>query len=229
MSSVALDARSPQSGNSLRHSWRRSSFDSSLYWTPSQRPNGQAIAADTKMVNVTHRSNKPRAGARLIALTCGALASATQAAPPAEDITGVKRPESVLTTSRPEYFPMPSTGSSSLPFSEAVRSGSTLYVSGQIGTLPGTLVLVPGGIAPEARAALDNLKAILDRHGSSFEQVVKCTVFLADIKEWPAFNEVYREYFKTNLPARSALAASGLALGARVEIECIAFVPRRSH
>ena len=178
------------------------------------------------MVNVTQRSNNPRASASWIALTgfalvCVGLLAGTQVV--------AQRPESVFTTSRPEYFPMPSTGSSSLPFSEAVRSGSTLYVSGQIGTLPGTLALVPGGVAPEARAALDNLKAILDRHSSSFEQVVKCTVFLADIKEWPAFNEVYREYFKTNLPARSALAASGLALGARVEIECIAFVPRMSH
>ena len=67
--------------------------------------------------------------------------------------------------------------------------------------------------------------AILERHGSSLDRVVKCTVFLAEINEWPAFNEVYREYFQTNLPARSALAASGLALGARVEVECIAFVP----
>lgn len=92
------------------------------------------------------------------------------------------RPEPVLTTSRPEYFPMPSTESSSLPFSEAVRSGSTLYVSGQIGTFPDTLALVPGGIVSEAPAALDNLKAILDRHGSSLEQVVKWTAFLADIK-----------------------------------------------
>jgi 2-iminobutanoate/2-iminopropanoate deaminase len=84
-----------------------------------------------------------------------------------------------------------------------------LYVSGQIGTLPGALALVPGGIAPEARAALDNLKAILDRRGSSVEQVVKCTVFLADIKEWPAFNKVYREYFKqTSLRAARSLQAA---------------------
>jgi len=103
--------------------------------------------------------------------------------------------------------------------------GDTLYVSGQIGILPGSLTLAPGGIRPEARRALENIRAILERHGSSLEHVVKCTVFLADIAEWPAFNEIYREFFGANLPARSALAASGLALGARAEVECIAFVP----
>ena len=127
----------------------------------------------------------------------------------------------------PQYFPMPSTGGSPLPFSEAVKLGDTLYVSGQIGNLPGTLTLAAGGIVPEARRTLENIKAILERHGSSMEHALKCTVFLADIKEWPAFNEVYREFFKTNLPARSALGANGLALGARVEVECIAFVPSK--
>ncbi len=120
---------------------------------------------------------------------------------------------------------MPAAGGASLPFSEAVKLGDTLYVSGQIGNLPGTLTLAPGGIGPEARRALENMQAILERRGSSLQHVVKCTVYLADIREWAAFNEVYREFFKTNLPARSALGASGLALGARVEIECIAFVP----
>jgi 2-iminobutanoate/2-iminopropanoate deaminase len=120
---------------------------------------------------------------------------------------------------------MPPTGGVPLPFSEAVKLGDTLYVSGQIGIFPGSLTLEAGGIGPEARRAIKNLKAILERHGSSLAHVVKCTVFLADISEWPAFNEVYREYFGANLPARSALAASGIALGARVEVECIAFVP----
>jgi len=105
--------------------------------------------------------------------------------------------------------------------------GDTLYVSGQIGNTPGELALVKGGIVPEARQALENIRAILQRHGSSMDRVIKCTVFLAEIKDWPAFNQVYREFFKANLPARSALATSGLALGARVEIECVAFVPPR--
>jgi 2-iminobutanoate/2-iminopropanoate deaminase len=122
---------------------------------------------------------------------------------------------------------MPPTGGMQLPFSEAVQLGDTLYVSGQIGIQPGTLTLAPGGIVPQARQALENLKAILERHGSGLGHVVKCTIFLADIADWPTFNEVYREYFQASLPARSALAASGLALGASVELECIAFVPAR--
>jgi reactive intermediate/imine deaminase len=115
-----------------------------------------------------------------------------------------------------------------LPFSESVRVGETLYVSGQIGVVPGTLNLVPGGIGPETHRVMDNIKAVVEKHGSSMDRLVKCTVFLADIKEWPAFNEIYRDYFKANLPARSALAANGLAFNARVEVECIAFVPRKS-
>jgi reactive intermediate/imine deaminase len=129
----------------------------------------------------------------------------------------------------PEYYPMSSTGGAPLPFSEAVQLGDTLYVSGQVGNQPGTLTLEPGGLAPEAKQALKNMKAVLERHGSSLDNVVKCTVFLADIKEWPAFNEIYRTFFNKNLPARSALAASGLAIGARVEVECIAFVPPKTN
>lgn len=127
----------------------------------------------------------------------------------------------------PRYFPMPVTGGQALPFSEAVLAGETLYVAGQIGNKPGTMSLVEGGIGPEARQALENLKAIVERHGGSLDQVLKCTVFLADIKDWPAFNVVYREFFKTNLPARSALATGGLVIGARVEVECIAYMPTK--
>jgi len=114
-----------------------------------------------------------------------------------------------------------------LPFSEAVQLGDVLYVSGQVGNLPGSLTLAPGGIAPESRRALDNLREILERHGGSLRSVVKCTIFLADIADWKTFNEIYLEYFPTNLPARSALAASGLALGARIELECIAHLPAK--
>lgn len=117
------------------------------------------------------------------------------------------------------------TRSANLPFSDAVRVGDLLYVSGHLGHLPGVLHLVPGGIGPESRQTLDNLKATLERCGSSLAHVVKVTVFLADMAEWPAFNEVYREYFREeDLPARSALGSSGLALGARVELECVAVV-----
>ena len=113
----------------------------------------------------------------------------------------------------------------SLPFSEAVQDGDLLFLSGQIGVLPGTLKLVPGGLRPEAAQALANIRAVVESHGSSMDQVVKCTVFLADMAEWGDFNEVYRKAFPGKLPARSALGASGLALGARVEVECIAHVP----
>jgi reactive intermediate/imine deaminase len=109
-----------------------------------------------------------------------------------------------------------------LPFSDAVRVGDMLYLSGQIGNIPGTAQLAPGGIAGETRQAMENIKASLEKYGSSLDEVVKCTVFLADIGEWAAMNEVYRTYFPTDPPARSALGASGLALNARVEIECLA-------
>jgi reactive intermediate/imine deaminase len=124
-----------------------------------------------------------------------------------------------------EFLVAASEAARSLPFSETVRAGDFLFLSGQVGTLPGTLQLAPGGIDAEAKQALENVRAALERNGSSLEHVVKCTVFLADMRDWPAFNDVYRQYFKVNFPARSALGASGLALGARVEIECIAFAP----
>ncbi|MPZ31387.1 MAG: RidA family protein [Rhodospirillales bacterium] len=109
-----------------------------------------------------------------------------------------------------------------LPFSEAVIVGDLLFLSGQLGNRPGTPKLVAGGIAAEARQAMDNIGAVLAANGSSFDRVVKCTIMLADIADWPAFNAVYVSYFKPPYPARSAFATAGLALGARVEVECIA-------
>ncbi len=109
-----------------------------------------------------------------------------------------------------------------LPFSEAVRVGDTLYLSGQIGIKPGTLELAAGGIQAESRQALENIKSTLETHGYAMRDVVKCTVMLADIAEWAAFNEVYKAYFSPPYPARSALGANGLAMGARVEVECLA-------
>ena len=113
-----------------------------------------------------------------------------------------------------------------LPFSEAVRAGDFMFLSGQIGFDPATGKPVAGGIKAESRQALTLIKDVLTRNGASLSDVVKCTVFLADIAEWPTFNEIYAEFFKKPFPARSALAASGLARGARVEVECIAYVPR---
>ena len=111
-----------------------------------------------------------------------------------------------------------------LPLSPAVRVGNLLFLSGQIGTGPDGK-LVPGGIAAETRQAMENIRGVLSRSGSSMDRVVKCLVMLADMQEWAAMNVVYTAYFPDAKPARSSLGASGLALGARVEIECIAVVP----
>lgn len=110
------------------------------------------------------------------------------------------------------------------PFSEGVRVGNTIYLSGQIGLDSKTGKLAPGGIKAESIQTMDNIKASLENHGYSMSDVVKCTVMLADIAEWGEFNTVYKDYFSGNYPARSAFAGSGLALGARVEVECIAAV-----
>ena len=106
-----------------------------------------------------------------------------------------------------------------LPFSQAVEVKGILYLSGELGVIPGKLILVEGGVIAETRQALDNIKATLERFGSGMDKVIKCTLFLADIKEWEQVNRVYIDYFKQGLPARSAVAGSGLGLGARIEIE----------
>ena len=121
----------------------------------------------------------------------------------------------------PEY--LTPYGPPSYPFSPAVRVGNVLYLSGQIGT-DSTGRLVPGGIGPETRQTMENIRDVLARTGSSLDRVVKCTVMMADMAEWPAMNAIYTTYFPTHKPARSALGANGLALGARVEIECIATI-----
>ena len=87
-----------------------------------------------------------------------------------------------------------------------------------------TGALVAGGIEAETRQALKNIRSVLERHSSSMDRVIKCTAMLADMQEWAAMNRVYVEHFSTNLPARSAFGASGLALGGRIEIECIATI-----
>lgn len=109
-----------------------------------------------------------------------------------------------------------------LPFSSAVRVGNVLYLSGQIGNLPGTRQLADTGIVGQTRQTLENIKAVLTYAGSSLERVFKCTVFLANIADFEKMNGVYTTYFPKDPPARSTVAGSGLALGARVEIECMA-------
>lgn len=122
---------------------------------------------------------------------------------------------------RPAAF-LATTSGPARPFSPAVRVNGFLFLSGQVGTdSAGTLVT--GGIQPETRQTLENIRAVLQRSGSSMDRVVKCTVFLADMREWATMNEVYVTFFAVDKrPARSALGTSGLALNARVEIECIA-------
>lgn len=112
------------------------------------------------------------------------------------------------------------------PFSSAVRSGPYLFLSGQIGTkvVDGKPVLVSGGIEPETKQTFANIKAILEKGNSSLDRIVKCTVMMADMAEWPKMNDIYATYFPGPKPARAAFGATGLALGARVEIDCIALV-----
>jgi reactive intermediate/imine deaminase len=110
------------------------------------------------------------------------------------------------------------------PFSEAVRVGDWLILSGQIGIDLETGALPPGGIKAETKQTMENIKRTLEKYGSSMNRVVKCTVMLADISEWAEMNEVYVTYFPNHKPARSAFGTSGLAMGARLEIECWAVV-----
>jgi reactive intermediate/imine deaminase len=111
------------------------------------------------------------------------------------------------------------------PYSEAVRAGDFLIVSGQLGVAPAGQAQT---FQQEARRAMDNVAAVLSRRGSSMDQVVKCTVMLADMNEWAAFNEVYLRYFRAGrLPARSVFGSSSLAAGARLEVECWAYAPGR--
>ena len=136
---------------------------------------------------------------------------------------GRARPEPAASPSAAQF--LTPYGVPTRPFSPAVRVGNMLYLSGQIGTADASSgSVVPGGIEAETRQALENIKDVLQRTGSSMDRFVKCTVMMADMREWDRMNVVYASYFTTNKPARSALGANGLALVARVEIECWATV-----
>ncbi|MDP6593638.1 MAG: RidA family protein [Candidatus Marinimicrobia bacterium] len=123
-----------------------------------------------------------------------------------------------------EYLQSEAFAGQNLPFSEAVRVGNMLYLSGQVGNRPGSLEVVEGGIGPETQQTMENIKDVLERYGSSLDEVVKCTCMLTDISEWGDMSKVYAEFFPDRKPARSAFAGTGLALGAKVEIECWATV-----
>jgi reactive intermediate/imine deaminase len=119
-----------------------------------------------------------------------------------------------------EYLTSEESRAAGLPFSEAVRTNGMLYLSGQIPVDPDTGNIVEGDIEAQARQTMDNIKAVLERYGSSMDKVVKCTVMIRDMSNWGRFNEVYVTYFPGPKPARSAFGASGLALGAMLEVEC---------
>ena len=108
------------------------------------------------------------------------------------------------------------------PYSQAVEAGNTLYVSGQLPINPATGLFAEGGIKELTAQSLTNMKAILEAAGMSFDNVVKTTVFLADMADFADMNEVYAQFFAAPFPARSAVAVKTLPKGARLEIECIA-------
>jgi len=147
---------------------------------------------------------------RLPVLALLALACASPPPPPAPEAAAI------------EFLNSGKVLPPNLPFSEAVRVGDLLVMSGQVGVQPGTLTLAPGGLAGEARQTMENIKTVLEAHGYTMRDVVKCTVMMADISEWAAFNEIYQTYFTAPYPSRSAFGTNGLAIGARVEVECIA-------
>lgn len=112
------------------------------------------------------------------------------------------------------------------PYSQAVKYGDTLYLSGQIGMDPKNGELVDLGVTKQAEQALANMKAVLKAAGATVEDVVKTTVFLTTMEDFMAVNEVYSKTFSSNPPARSCVAVAGLPKGARVEIEAIAVIRR---
>jgi reactive intermediate/imine deaminase len=126
-----------------------------------------------------------------------------------------------------QLFNSPEARAVKLPFSQAVRVGDVLYLSGALGNVPGKMELVPGGLAAETRQTMENIGAVLKQAGLTYGDIFKCTVMLADISKWAEFNAVYLTYFDPDrLPARSAFGANGLALGAQLELECMALFPR---
>ena len=123
-----------------------------------------------------------------------------------------------------EYLISDDASMADLPFSQAVRVDNMLYLSGMLGTIPGSLELASGGIEGQTRQTMDNISVLLQEHGSSMDKIVKCLVMIDDMQEWPRMNAVYVTYFDGHKPARSAFGADGLALGAKLEIECMATI-----
>ena len=115
-------------------------------------------------------------------------------------------------------------GLQDLPFSLVVKYDNILYLSGQIGFVMEAGKLIEGGIIPETKQTLENIKMILEQNGSSLDNVIKCTCILADMSDWNQMNSEYITFFPEHKPARTAFVAKEIASGARVEIECIAYI-----
>ena len=148
-----------------------------------------------------------KAGTSGIRFTIGAIALFVAACSPAQPPRIYDRDPSI-----PESF----------PFSSAVVVGKTIYLSGEIGRAPGGVTLVEGGVGAETRAIFDNYKATLARLGADLSDIVKCTVFLDDMTKFAEMNAAYAEVFPEEKPARSTFGVDGIALGASLEIECLA-------
>jgi len=110
------------------------------------------------------------------------------------------------------------------PYSQAVRAGNMVFTAGQIGLEPATMEIVGGGVEAETRQVLNNLKQVLEAAGSGLNYVVKTTVFLRDMADFPKMNAIYAEFFSENPPARSAVEAAALPKGVAVEIEAVALI-----
>ena len=108
------------------------------------------------------------------------------------------------------------------PYSQGIVAGQFLFVSGQTPLDPATEKLVDGGIKEQTKRALDNIVGILEAAGTGLDKVVKVTVYLEDMNDFAAMNEVYKQYFKSDFPARAAFAVKDLPMGALVEIETVA-------
>jgi 2-iminobutanoate/2-iminopropanoate deaminase len=113
------------------------------------------------------------------------------------------------------------------PYSQAIRAGDFLFLSGQIALDPATGKIVGDGIVDQTHQVLKNLKAVLEAGGATFDDVVKTTIFLADMADFPAVNEIYGSYFAPPAPARATVQAAGLPRAVRVEIDAVAYLPKK--
>ena len=139
--------------------------------------------------------------------------------------TSIQKSDSEVSLDK--QFPIFTPSELPYPFSSAVQVGDILFLSGEIGDAGEGTGVVPGGIEPETHRMFERIQATLAQHGLGLDDVFKCTVMLADMSEWQKFNEIYSGYFKDGkYPTRSAMGVNGLALGARVEMECWAYNPQ---